>query len=178
MKNALWNTGIQEVHIFEVITVTMKKCQAQILFFFTDLSRLKRSKGNFLVVHWLGSALIFLRTWVRSLLWELRSHKLCISVKKKKKVRKAQWRQQVSQRIHWCPSLCSPVDCNLPGSSAHGISRQETGVSCHFLLQGFFPTQGSNPGLLHLLHWQVGSLPLYYLGNPQDSKEGIYKRKC
>ena len=23
-----------------------------------------------------------------------------------------------------------------------------------------FPTQGLNPGLLHLLHWQVGSLPL------------------
>ena len=24
-----------------------------------------------------------------------------------------------------------------------------TGVGCHFLLQGIFPTQGSNPGLLH-----------------------------
>ena len=35
-----------------------------------------------------------------------------------------------------------------------------TGVCCHFLLQGIFPTQGSNPGLLHcrqtvyhLSHW-------------------------
>ena len=35
-----------------------------------------------------------------------------------------------------------------------------TGVGCHALLQGIFPTQGSNPSLLHLLHWQVGSLPL------------------
>ena len=26
---------------------------------------------------------------------------------------------------------------------------KNTGVSCHFLLQGIFPTQGSNPGLLH-----------------------------
>ena len=26
---------------------------------------------------------------------------------------------------------------------------KNTGVSCHFLLQGSFPTQGSNPGLLH-----------------------------
>ena len=26
---------------------------------------------------------------------------------------------------------------------------QNTGVGCHFLLQGIFPTQGSNPGLLH-----------------------------
>ena len=28
-----------------------------------------------------------------------------------------------------------------------GFSRQETGVHCHFLLQGIFPTQGSNPHL-------------------------------
>ena len=26
---------------------------------------------------------------------------------------------------------------------------ENTGVGCHFLLQGIFPTQGSNPGLLH-----------------------------
>ena len=26
---------------------------------------------------------------------------------------------------------------------------QNTGVGSHFLLQGIFPTQGSNPGLLH-----------------------------
>ena len=38
-----------------------------------------------------------------------------------------------------------------------GFSRQNTGVGCHFLLQGIFLTQGSNP---HLLHWQVGTLPL------------------
>ena len=30
-----------------------------------------------------------------------------------------------------------------------GFSRQYTGVDCHFLLQGIFPTQGLNPGLLH-----------------------------
>ena len=34
-----------------------------------------------------------------------------------------------------------------------------TGEGCHALLQGIFPTQGSNPHLLHLLHWQGGSLP-------------------
>ena len=32
-------------------------------------------------------------------------------------------------------------------------------MGCHLLLQGIFLTQGSNPSLLHLLHWQVGSLP-------------------
>ena len=30
-----------------------------------------------------------------------------------------------------------------------GFSSKSTGVGCHFLLQGIFLTQGSNPGLLH-----------------------------
>ena len=30
-----------------------------------------------------------------------------------------------------------------------GLPRQNTGVGCHFLLQGIFPTQGLNMGLLH-----------------------------
>ena len=33
---------------------------------------------------------------------------------------------------------------------------KNTGVGCHALLQGIFPTQESNP---HLLHWQAGTLP-------------------
>ena len=37
---------------------------------------------------------------------------------------------------------------------------KNTGVGCHALLQGIFPTQGSNPCLLRFLHWQVGSLTL------------------
>ena len=37
---------------------------------------------------------------------------------------------------------------------------KNTGVGCHYLLQGIFPTEGSNPCLLCLLHWQVGSLPV------------------
>ena len=41
---------------------------------------------------------------------------------------------------------------------------KNTGVGCHFLLQGFFPIQGLN---LHLLPWQVGSLPLSHLGSPR-----------
>ena len=40
------------------------------------------------------------------------------------------------------------------------------GVGCHFLLQGIFLTQGSNPYLLHLPHWQADSLPLHHLGCP------------
>ena len=38
---------------------------------------------------------------------------------------------------------------------------KNTGVGCCALLQGIFPTQGFNPGLLGLLYLQeVGSLPL------------------
>ena len=33
-------------------------------------------------------------------------------------------------------------------------------MGCHFLLQGIFPTQGSNLCLPCLLHWQADSLPL------------------
>ena len=41
-------------------------------------------------------------------------------------------------------------------------------MGCHALLQGIFPTQGSNPHLLHLLHWQAGSLPTVPPGNPAE----------
>ena len=48
------------------------------------------------------------------------------------------------------PTLCDPMDCSLPGSSVHGDSPgKNTGVGCHTLLQGIFPTQGLNPGLLY-----------------------------
>ena len=35
-------------------------------------------------------------------------------------------------------------------------SQVNTGLSCHALLQRILPTQGLNPLLLQLLHWQVG----------------------
>ena len=41
-----------------------------------------------------------------------------------------------------------------------GFSRQEYGMCCHALFQGFFPTQILNLHLLLLLLWQAGSLPL------------------
>ena len=49
-----------------------------------------------------------------------------------------------------CLTFCDPMDCSPPGSSVHGDSPgKNTGVGCHDLLQGIFPTQGSNPGLLY-----------------------------
>ena len=43
---------------------------------------------------------------------------------------------------------------------------KNTGVGCHFLFQGIFLTQGLNPHLLCLLHWQADSLPLVPPGKP------------
>ena len=49
-----------------------------------------------------------------------------------------------------CPTICDPMNYSLPGCSVYGDSPgKNTGVGCHVLLQGIFPTQGSNPGLLH-----------------------------
>ena len=59
-----------------------------------------------------------------------------------------------------CPTLHDPMDCSPSGSSVHGDSSgKNTGVGCHALLQGIFPTQGLNPGLLHC--WQI----LYHLSH-------------
>ena len=48
------------------------------------------------------------------------------------------------------------------------FSRQE------YLLQEIFLTQGLNPCLLYLLHWQSDSLPLSHLGNLEVSRWGCY----
>ena len=45
-------------------------------------------------------------------------------------------------------------------------------MGCHFLLQGIFPTQGSN---LHLLHWQGKSLLQSHQGNP--NAKFMYERQ-
>ena len=64
-----------------------------------------------------------------------------------------------------CPTLAGPrlqptklFPWDSPGKN--------TGMGCHFLLQGKFLTQGSNLSLLGLLHWQVDSFPLCHLGSP------------
>ena len=48
---------------------------------------------------------------------------------------------------------------------------KNTGMGCHALLQGIFPTQGSNPHLLCPLHWQAGS-SLAPPGKPSVSRNG------
>ena len=47
-----------------------------------------------------------------------------------------------------CPTLCNPMDCSSPGSSVHGILQARL-LEWVTILQGIFPTQGSNLGLPH-----------------------------
>ena len=81
--------------------------------------------------------------------------------------------------VHACTlSHFSPVQLFVTlWSIAHqaplsmGCSRQEYWSGLHALLQGIFPTQGSNLHLLHLLHWKTSSnLPLAPPGKPQRAE--------
>ena len=47
------------------------------------------------------------------------------------------------------------------------ILEKNTGVGCHFLLQGIFPTQGSNPCLLHC---RQTLSPLRHQGSPENEQ--------
>ena len=78
-------------------------------------------------------------------------------IKKKKKESES----EVSQS---CPTLCDPMDTRLP--HPWDFLGKSTGLGCHFLLQGIFPTQGLNPGLPHcrqtlyrLSHWATWKAP-------------------
>ena len=59
--------------------------------------------------------------------------------------------------------FCKLMECGLPGSSIHGFPSKNAKVGCRFLLQGIFLTQGLNPYLTNLLHWQEDSLSLSHL---------------
>ena len=76
------------------------------------------------------------------------------------------WILRICMHAQSCSTLCDP----------HGLSHtrllcpwnflgKNTGVGCHFLLQGIFPSQGLNQHLLYLLYWQADSLPLCHWGS-------------
>ena len=67
--------------------------------------------------------------------------------------------------ILWTIAHQAPLSWESPLVDSPG---KNTGVGCHALLQVIFPAQGSNTFLLHLLHWQVGSLTLVPPGKPQN----------
>ena len=61
-------------------------------------------------------------------------------------------------------TLCNPMDCSPPGSSVNGILQARilewVGI---FFSRGIFPTQGSNPSLLH-----CGQI-LFHLSHQMDN---------
>ena len=57
------------------------------------------------------------------------------------------------------------------------LSSKSTGVGCHFFLQGIFPTQGSNPHLLCLLHWQADSFTTESPGEPKLPDYDLFKER-
>ena len=57
----------------------------------------------------------------------------------------------MTEQLNWTDFLImlAAKSCLALRNSVYGISAgKNTGVGCHYLLQGIFPTQGSNPGLL------------------------------
>ena len=83
-----------------------------------------------------------------------------------------------SMHACWVESDSVTLDYSLPGSSCPWNSPSEiTGMDCHALFQGIFLTQGWNPGLWSLLHWQVGFIPLAPPGKPLSSM-AAFKFSC
>ena len=79
--------------------------------------------------------------------------------------------QYESEKWKWSRSVASDsVDCNLPGSSVHGIFQTRI-LELPFPSLGLFLTRGSNLGLPHcrqkLYH-------LSYQGSPEHSITGSY----
>ena len=74
--------------------------------------------------------------------------------------------------------MCSVVSDSLrpwglQSTCAWDSPGKNTGGRCHFLLEGVFPTQGWSLHLLHLLHWQAGSLPVAQPRKPQGTSSAV-----
>jgi len=70
------------------------------------------------------------------------------------------------------------MNCSPPSSSVHGESPDKnTGVGCHALFQGIFPTQGSNSVLLHcrwiLYHLRPQGSPVLPVKKPHSAAYAV-----
>ena len=97
----------------------------------------------------------------------------CFAVRTRKLVSMVYWLRRV------CVCVCARVRARvqslthvwlfaMPASllCPWDFPGKNSGMSCHFLLQGIFPNQGSNLSPLCLLHWPTGSLSLAPLVKP------------
>ena len=105
--------------------------------------------------------------------WVLPSHSLLQSSGAHQSSHSSQRaRARRSRAVKLFCSCCLVTKSNsflTPGTVAHQASLSMdfpgkiTAMGCQFLLQGLFPTQGPNLGLLH---WHMDSLPLSHPGGP------------
>ena len=76
-----------------------------------------------------------------------------------------------AQSLSCVKLFVTPWTVALKALCPQNFSGKNTGVGCHFLLQGIFQIQGSNLCLFHLLYQQVDSL---LLAPPGQAEAGIY----
>ena len=75
-----------------------------------------------------------------------------------------------------CPTLATPCTLTCQAPLSTGFPRQEYWSGLSFLPQGIFPTKGS---YLHLLPWQMDSLPLSHGGSPRTPYiSSFYGHSC
>ena len=79
-------------------------------------------------------------------------------------------------------TLCKPMDCSLPHSSVHGDSPgKNTGVDCHTLFQGIFPTQELNWSFLHcrqiLYQLSYQGSPIQWLSYSNSLQQTVLQSK-
>ena len=71
-----------------------------------------------------------------------------------------------------CPTLCDPMDCHQPGSSVHGLSRQEYWSGLPFSPTGDLSNLGVKFAYLASPALQVDSLPTESLEKPMHVNNG------
>ena len=81
--------------------------------------------------------------------------------------------QRASEVVCVCtqtwPTFCNPWTVAARFLCPWDFPGKNIGVGCHVIRQEIFPTQGSNPCFLHLLHWQVDSFTTVPPGKPHSA---------
>ena len=111
--------------------------------------------------------------------WKLQAGEKCLLNIQQLLCIQSMWKS--SEKTVWkfiaksCLTLCAPVDCSPPRLLCpQGFPGKNTGMGCHFLLQGIFPNQGSNLGL------QLGRWILHHWVTREDRQKlynSIIKKK-
>lgn len=86
--------------------------------------------------------------------------------------------------LHACSVLsncCDPMDCGQQASLSGNFLSKNTGVDCHFFLQGIFLSQGLNTCVLHfrqiLYHWATERKPWAVEGEIKITTKERYQPK-